>query len=183
MSTPAADHRQAAADHRARCAVLTVSDTRTPDTDVGGRLIREHLAQAGHDVVDHAIVRDESIAIDQQLQYWLTPPESAAPEAAAPPHAILTTGGTGVARRDTTIEVVEALIDKPLPGFGELFRVLSHQEIGAAAMLSRATAGLATAPQGDCFLFALPGSPHAVELALTQLILPELPHLVWERGR
>ncbi len=108
--------------------------------------------------------------IDAQLRAWLDPPKF---------DAVFTTGGTGIASRDTTIEVVRQLIDKELEGFGELFRMLSWDEVGAAAMLSRAVAGLA----GRTLLFAMPGSSNAVKLAMSKLIIPELPHLIWERRR
>jgi molybdenum cofactor biosynthesis protein B len=121
-------------------------------------------------VVARAIVRDEPAAIEARLCGWL---------AAGEAEVILTTGGTGISRRDTTVEVVERLLDKRLEGFGELFRMLSHREIGAAAMLSRAVAGLA----GRAAVFALPGSPAAVRLALDELVVPELPHLLRELRR
>lgn len=163
-----AEHRQQAQQRKARCAVLTISDTRTIQTDSGGALVRRLLTIAGHEIAASAIVKDEPTQIDSQLRHWLADPTI---------HIICCTGGTGIARRDTTIEVVHRLIDKPLPGFGELFRMLSWEKVGAAAMLSRAVAGLA----GETFLFAMPGSTDAVELAMTQLIVPELSHLVWER--
>ena len=169
MSEATTQHRAAAADRRARCAVLTVSDTRTPETDKGGRLIIDQLEAAGHEAVEYLIVRDEPAQIENQLRAWLD----------AKPDVILTTGGTGISSRDTTVEVARRLLDKELEGFGELFRMLSYEEVGPAAMLSRAVAGLA----GDTLLFTLPGSTNAVGLALTKLILPELPHLIWERAR
>ena len=169
MSEATTQHRAAAADRRARCAVLTVSDTRTPETDKGGRLIIDQLEAAGHEAVEYQIVRDEPAQIENQLRAWLD----------AKPDVILTTGGTGISSRDTTVEVARCLLDKELEGFGELFRMLSYEEVGAAAMLSRAVSGLA----GDTLLFTLPGSTNAVGLALTKLILPELPHLIWERAR
>lgn len=181
------DHHRSAADRRARVDVLTISDTRTPDTDEAGQLIRTLLTAAGHEIFDHTIVPDEPQQIEQQLHAWLYPdPRSPDPG----PQLIISTGGTGIAPRDTTIEIIERLIQpphgKPLPGFGELFRMLSYQAIGPAAMLSRAVAGLSSS-QGNqdsgVFLFALPGSPNAVRLALEKLILPELPHLLWERSR
>lgn len=164
------EHRKKAASQSAVCAVLTISDTRTEATDEGGRIVRELLTAAGHSIKAHAIVKDEPTQIDAQLRSWLLD-ESL--------HAILCTGGTGIARRDTTIEVVERLLDKKLDGFGELFRMLSYEQVGAAAMLSRATAGLA----GETLLFAMPGSTNAVRLAMEKLIAPELSHLVWERRR
>ena len=170
MSESSARHREAARDQVATCTVLTVSDTRTLETDTGGDLIVEGVVSAGHEVIERRIVRDDPTAIQACLEDWVH---------AGQAQVILTTGGTGISRRDTTIEVVERILDKELPGFGELFRMLSWQEIGSAAMLSRAIAGLA----GTCLLFAMPGSPAAVRLALDRLILPELPHLLWERRR
>lgn len=168
MST--AQHRNQAKGIAVTAAALTISDTRTPETDEGGRIIRELLAAAGHVVAAHAIVRDEPEAIDAQLLAWL---------ADTTIQVICCTGGTGIARRDTTIEVVDRLLDKKLEGFGELFRMLSWSEVGPAAMLSRATAGLA----GETMIFAMPGSTNAVRLAMEKLIVPELKHLVWERRR
>ncbi len=168
--TSAEEHRRSAEGSTASCAVLTVSDSRTPETDQGGRWIAEALEGAGHRVVARALVRDEPAQVEARLMEWLEAGEA---------EVILTTGGTGISRRDTTVEVVERLLDKRLEGFGELFRMLSHREIGAAAMLSRAVAGLA----GRSAIFALPGSPAAVRLALGELILPELPHLLRELRR
>ncbi len=171
MTSPsAAQHRQAAHDQVAVCAVLTISDTRTPETDTGGDRAVTALEAAGHAVEARAIVRDDPPAITAQLDAWIATPAI---------RVICTTGGTGLARRDTTYEVVACLLDKTIDGFGELFRMLSWQEIGAAAMLSRAVAGLA----GDTLIFTMPGSPNAVALAMDKLIVPELPHLLWERMR
>lgn len=171
MPSPSSDaHRQAARDQTARCAVLTISDTRTPATDSGGDVIASALGAAGHAISARAIVRDEPPAIDAQVRAWLAEPTI---------QAVLSTGGTGIARRDTTIEVIGKLIERPIPGFGELFRMLSYEEVGAAAMLSRALGGLA----GNAVIFCMPGSPNAVRLAMERLIIPELPHLLWERGR
>jgi len=168
MST--SEHREKAKTQSATCAVLTISDTRTEADDAGGRIIREMLQAAGHQVAAYRIVKDEPTQIDTALRAWLQDTSI---------HAILCTGGTGIARRDTTIEVVERLMDKKLDGFGELFRMLSWDQVGAAAMLSRATAGLV----GETLLFAMPGSTNAVRLAMEKLITPELSHLVWERRR
>jgi molybdenum cofactor biosynthesis protein B len=182
MTTPPHDHRRAAADRRARVAVLTVSDSRNETTDGGGNVIVQLVEAEGHEVSDRRLVRDDPKAIESTIADWLGNQKSKI-ENRKSPQAILTTGGTGLAPRDTTVDVVERLIDqrrgKPIPGFGELFRQLSFTEIGPAAMLSRATAGLI----GDTLIFTLPGSPHAIELALSRLILPELPHLLWERSR
>jgi molybdopterin adenylyltransferase len=170
MSSSTTEHRVNAGQQSARCAVLTVSDTRTVETDTGGALIRRLLQEAGHVVALHTIVPDEPNRIEMQLSQWLTDPDL---------QLLVTTGGTGIARRDTTIEIIERVLDKPLPGFGELFRMLSWEQVGAAAMLSRAVAGLS----GHAFIFALPGSTNAIELAMTRLVIPELPHLLWERQR
>lgn len=175
-----AHHREAAkhgADRPIPCAVLTVSDTRTVETDESGALIVSRLEERGHRIAERTIVRDDAEAIRGQLAAWL---------ADASVRVILSTGGTGIGRRDTTIEVVRAMLTAELDGFGELFRVISYEEIGSAAMLSRAIGGLvaqAAEGGGDTFVFALPGSRNAVETALSRLILPELPHLVWERWR
>ena len=152
-----------------RCGVITISDTRTPETDTSGAAVRAALEAAGHTIAGYAVVPDEPaqiVALVRQL-------------AAQGCQAIITNGGTGITRRDSTFEAIDALLEKRLPGFGELFRMLSYQEIGAAAMLSRATAGLL----GGTVIFCLPGSTGAVRLALERLIVPELPHLVWETIR
>jgi molybdenum cofactor biosynthesis protein B len=156
-------------EHRAKaakeigCGVITVSDTRTPDTDGSGRKIRELLEADGHRVEVYSILRDEPELIAQAVR--------GAPAAA---EVLILNGGTGVARRDTTYEAVTRLLDKEITGFGELFRMLSYEQIGAAAMLSRAIAGVS----GRHVVFSLPGSTAAVELAMSKLILPEIGHLV-----
>jgi molybdenum cofactor biosynthesis protein B len=147
-----------------RVAVITVSDTRTLETDASGKAIVETLEKAGHHVADRTIVRDEPAEVRRTLERWL----------AQKIDGVVLNGGTGIAPRDGTVEVVEALLDRALPGFGELFRYLSYQEIGAAAMLSRATGGIA---RGKA-VFSLPGSTKAVRLAMEKLIIPELRHLV-----
>lgn len=167
MSGPSDEHRAQAQGLTAVCAVLTVSDTRTLASDEGGLRIVEALEAAGHRVSERAIVPDEAAEVAARLTGWL---------AAGGVELIVTTGGTGVARRDTTVEVVERLLEKRLDGFGELFRMLSYREIGAAAMLSRALAGTV----GGTALFALPGSQAAVRLAMEELVVPELPHLLRE---
>lgn len=171
------DHRRCAdtlaQQQPVHCAVLTISDTRTAETDQTGPRIRELLEAGRHVVEAHAIVRDDVAEIDRALRHWIVDPSI---------HAIITTGGTGFARRDSTIGVVNELIDVPLEGFGELFRMISYQDVGSAAMLSRAVAGLVhDEAGGDTFLFALPGSRNAVEIAMTRLIGPELAHLVMHR--
>jgi molybdopterin adenylyltransferase len=152
------------------CFVLTISDSKTPDTDTSGDLIRKLLGEAGHSVVGHAIVRDEPAQVTAVIRKGCADPAL---------HAFVLTGGTGVTSRDATFEAVEALLDKRLTGFGELFRMLSYAEIGAAAMLSRAQAGVVDGRA----LFSLPGSPGACRLALEKLILPELGHLLREIRR
>ena len=152
------------------CYVLTVSDSRTPDTDTSGRAIRQMLEGAGHLVTGHAIVEDEPAQVTSHVRVQLANPHT---------QVIVTTGGTGVTSRDGTFEAIDRVLDKRLDGFGELFRLLSFQEIGAAAMLSRATAGTAVRKA----IFVLPGSEHAVRLAMTRLILPELGHLVQQLSK
>jgi|SRR5690625_2466960 len=151
-----------------QCFVGTVSDTRTVDTDKSGNLIKELLHKNGHTCVEHVIVRDEMSEIDQIIQEGSKNKEV---------EAILLTGGTGISMRDVTIEVVEKRLEKEIPGFGELFRMLSYTEdIGSAAMMSRATAGVIN----QKVIFAMPGSSGAVKLAMEKLILPELSHLSHE---
>jgi len=147
------------------CFVLTVSDTRTAETDTSGRAIRELLEASGHRVSGHAIVRDEPSQVRAQVL---------AQCADAATQVIISTGGTGITSRDGTYEVVNELLEKRLDGFGELFRMLSYEEIGSAAMMSRATAG---STRGKV-VFVLPGSENAVRLAMTRLIVPELAHVV-----
>ena len=159
-----AEHK-AQAPARLGCFVLTVSDTRTEETDTSGRAIRELLTGAGHAVTGYAIVRDEPAEVAAKVRARV---DDAATQ------VIITTGGTGISSRDATYEAVNALLEKRLDGFGELFRMLSFQEIGPAAMLSRATAGTA----GRTAIFVLPGSLAAVRLAMEKLIVPELGHVV-----
>ncbi|MBA3414232.1 MAG: MogA/MoaB family molybdenum cofactor biosynthesis protein [Chloroflexia bacterium] len=162
-------HRDAAPDS-VRCAVLTVSDTRTPETDSSGRLIRDLLEMRGHVVVVHAIVPDDADGIRLTLGEWASRDDL---------DAILSNGGTGIAGRDTTYDALVDLLEKRLDGFGELFRMLSYAEIGAAAMLSRAVAGVYRGK----LVAAMPGSTNAVNLAMAKLLLPELGHLVYEIGK
>ena len=147
------------------CAVITVSDTRTPETDRSGQLIQELLQQAGHSIADYILIPDEPDQIQTHLQRLSQRSEI---------QAIIFSGGTGIAPRDTTYDAIEQQLDKILPGFGELFRFLSYQEIGSRAMASRAVAGVC----GSQLIFSLPGSTNAVKLAIEKLILPELGHLV-----
>jgi len=154
----------------ANCYILTVSDTRTEATDDSGRAIFDLLFAGGHQVTGRKIVRDEPDLVRAAIEEQLMKPGV---------QVVITTGGTGITSRDTTYEAITSLLDKRLDGFGELFRMLSFQEIGSAAMLSRAVGGLA---KGKVIL-ALPGSEGAVRLAMTKLILPELGHLVREASR
>ncbi|HXG86866.1 MAG TPA: molybdenum cofactor biosynthesis protein B [Vicinamibacterales bacterium] len=154
-----------AAPSRVSCFVLTVSDTRTEETDSSGRVIADLLAAAGHDVIRRTIVKDDAGDVIRVVSHELSTGDV---------QVIITTGGTGLSSRDSTYEAISELLDKRLDGFGELFRSLSYQEIGPAAMLSRATAGVARGK----LVVALPGSEGAVRLAMTRLLLPELGHLV-----
>lgn len=151
-----------------RCKIITVSDTRDKETDKSGQLMKELLEDAGHKVVDYIIVKDEAEPIKKAV---LTGCQNAEID------VVLTNGGTGIAKRDVTIETIKQLFDKEISGFGELFRLLSYQEdIGSAAILSRAVAGVIQ----DKAVFSTPGSTGAVKLAMNKLILPELGHVVKE---
>jgi len=167
-STPL-EHK-ATAPRSIGCWVLTVSDTKTPETDTSGQLIRKLLGDAGHRVVGSSIVRDEPKDVQRVIREASTNDEV---------RAVLVTGGTGVTSRDSTYEAIEALLDKRLPGFGELFRMLSYQEIGAAAMMSRAQLGV----HAGRIVVSMPGSPNACRLALEKLVIPELSHLIREVSR
>ena len=163
-------HRKAAEGQgRVPIAIVTVSDTRTPETDVSGKLIRDLAEAAGHTIVDYRIVKDEPDEVLAALNGF----------AGGQARLIIFNGGTGIGRRDRTYDVIHRSIEKPLPGFGEIFRMLSYEQVGAAAMLSRATAGV----YRDKIVFSTPGSPNAVQLALEKLILPEIQHLAWELVR
>ncbi len=170
MSTQAVLEHRGNAPKSLNLAVLTVSDSRTLETDTSGALIVELSQGAGHQVLERAIVPDEPDRMRPWLQACSSRDEI---------HAILVTGGTGISARDQTFETVSGLLTKPLPGYGELFRMLSYAEIGPACMLSRAVGGLV----GRTVLLVMPGSRAGVELAMTKIILPELPHLVREARR
>lgn len=163
-------------DHKARapqsvsCFVLTVSDTRTTETDTSGRAIRELLEQGGHQVAAAAIVRDDPDQVTAIVRKQLADPAT---------RVIITTGGTGITSRDGTFEAVDRLLEKRLTGFGELFRLLSYDDIGSAAFMSRATAGTV----GAKAIFVLPGSESAVRLAMTRLIVPELGHIAQQLSK
>ena len=165
-----AEHREGGASHGLGFAIVTVSDSRRAEDDRSGAVARRLVAEAGHRVAGARIVRDETGAIRGMVEAFLADPGC---------DVLLLTGGTGIAPRDHTPEAVAPLFERELPGFGELFRALSFAEVGPAAMLSRATAGVA---RGRA-LFLLPGSPAAVELALTRLVLPEVGHLLAQSRR
>jgi molybdenum cofactor biosynthesis protein B len=182
------EHEKAASGQTAACAVLTCSDTRTPENDVSGQSIIAMLRENGHEVVHYEIIRDEPATIRQLIKQLSRRLDV---------HCVFFNGGTGVSRRDNTFDAVSGELTKVLPGFGELFRVLSYESIGPAAMLSRAIGGIVLtqsdrklvgepdpfAGREHTIVYSIPGSPQAVELAMTRLILPTLSHLVWEIGR
>ena len=147
------------------CAVVTVSDTRTPETDKSGQLIQQLLLVANHAVGAYTIIKDEPTQIQGQIEQLGQNLNL---------DAVIFNGGTGIAPRDTTYDAIENLLEKTLPGFGELFRFLSYQEIGSRAIASRAVAGV----YQNKLIFSVPGSSNAVRLAMEKLILPELVHLV-----
>ena len=162
-------HRAAAAElGPIPVGVITVSDTRTPDDDTNGRWLHERIAAAGAVVSGYRVVRDEPDEVRAALD-----------ELVADSRVVVVNGGTGVSRRDTTYDTLAGMLEKTLPGFGELFRMLSYEQVGSAAMLSRATAGT----YRGAVVVSTPGSPKAVALAWEKLIEPELAHLAWEVGR
>jgi molybdenum cofactor biosynthesis protein B len=161
---------KAEAPRSVRCYVLTVSDTRTVQNDTSGLAIRDLLVTAGHHVSGYGIVRDDPSQVARAVREQLGD---------ADVQVVITTGGTGISSRDGTFEAITELLDKRLDGFGELFRLVSFQEIGAAAMMTRATAGTV----GRKAIFTLPGSEHAVRLAMTRLIIPELGHVMQQLSK
>ena len=161
------EHRHKAASQGSiPLAIVTVSDTRTPETDISGQIIRTLAEAAGHWIMGHRIVKDEPEQVEAALE------ELATSEA----RLIIFNGGTGISQRDRTYDVISRKLEKTLPGFGEIFRMLSYEQVGAAAMLSRATAGV----YRNKVIFSTPGSPDAVRLAVETLSLPEIQHLAWE---
>lgn len=170
MTSPSTQEHRAQSPQSIACAVVTVSDTRTPETDTGGQAVVDRLSAAGHTVVARNIIPDDPVRMTALLTEFA---------ARAEIDAVLLTGGTGISSRDQTFETVSGLLTRPLPGYGELFRMLSFQQVGAAAMLSRAVGGLI----GRTVVLTMPGSPNAVKLAMEQLIVPELGHLVREARR
>ena len=163
------DHEEAAAAKvkSLAFAIITLSDTRTVETDISGAFIKNLLVNSGHTVESYRVLPDDRVKIKEAVQDCLADPHIA---------VIITNGGTGISSRDTTFDVVASLIEKRLEGFGELFRMLSFQEIGPAAMMSRAVAGVAKGK----VIFSVPGSTNAVRLAMEQLILPQAAHVYWE---
>jgi len=167
MSSTSAEHKEKAARRGpVSVAVVTVSDTRTPETDVNGKYLGEAIITAGHVVHSTRIVRDEPAEVEAALEEL----------AAGPAQVILFNGGTGISRRDRTYDVLSRRLEKTLPGFGEIFRMLSYEQVGSAAIMSRATAGV----YKGRIVISTPGSPKAVRLAWEKLIGPELEHLAWE---
>ena len=164
--SPSTQQHRAQAPDSVLCAVLVVSDTRTLQTDKGGLLIEELLENHGHAVASRQIVRDDEFRIRDAVEVAQR----------GDAEVVIVTGGSGIGARDCTPEALRPLLTKEMPGFGEVFRVLSFSEVGAATMLSRAFAGV----MGRTLLFVLPGSTNAVKLAMEKLILPELGHLVRE---
>ncbi|AIY06738.1 molybdenum cofactor biosynthesis protein MoaB [Planococcus sp. PAMC 21323] len=155
-------------DHQVRVAVLTVSDTRTKETDTGGQLVQKMAKDHALEINDYAIVPDDIASIRLKISDWLGQDDI---------DTIITTGGTGIAKRDVTLEAIQPLFEKEISGFGELFRYVSFTEdVGSKALLSRAAAGVAS----DKAIFVLPGSRGAVKLAMERLILPEIKHVYTE---
>lgn len=161
-------HHQAAREQRRAplgIAIVTVSDSRTEETDTNGQWLRGAIEAAGHSVAGYRIIRDEPDQVEAALHAM----------SFGAPRIVVFNGGTGIAPRDTTYDVLARFIETPIPGFGELFRMLSWEQVGAAAMLSRATAGI----YRRRVIFSVPGSPAAVQLAWERLIQPELEHVAW----
>lgn len=164
------EHRRLAGDDAITVAIVTVSDSRTPDTDKNRQYIEARMAELGHRVAAYRLIKDEPEQVAAALDELCARPDV---------QIVLFNGGTGIAPRDTTYDVISRHLEKPLPGFGELFRMLSYDEVGAAAMLSRATGGV----YRETVVFSMPGSTNAVQTALDKLIIPELNHLAWELTR
>ncbi|MDE0141845.1 MAG: molybdenum cofactor biosynthesis protein MoaB [Caldilineaceae bacterium] len=165
------EHRRQAEEEKGSIAfaIVTVSDTRTPETDRSGQAIRQMAEAEGHQVIASRIVPDEPEQVSAALKDF----------SGCGAQVIIFNGGTGVSKRDRTYDVLSQALEKELPGFGEIFRMLSYDEVGAAAMLSRATAGT----YRGCAIISVPGSTNAVKLAMEKLVLPEIQHLAWEITR
>ncbi len=164
------EHRAKAGKGSVTVAIVTVSDTRTPETDQNRQYIEQRMAELGHQVAAYRLIKDEPDQVAAVLDELCALPGV---------QLVLFNGGTGISPRDTTYDVISRYLEKTLPGFGELFRMLSYNEVGAAAMFSRATAGV----YQNTLVFSMPGSPNAVQVALEKLILPEINHLAWEIAR
>ena len=165
------EHKQIAAQQHETItlAIITVSDTRTKDTDVNGKYLSAQIAALGHALALYEIIKDEPVQVEAVLET----------AASGPAQIILFNGGTGISKRDNTFDALSRKLEKTLPGFGEIFRMLSYEQIGSAAMFSRATAGVYKGK----VVVSTPGSPAAVELAWEKLVAPELRHLAYEVGR
>lgn len=163
----AEEHRQKAGDDPITVAIVTVSDTRTPETDGNKHYLQTRMDELGHHVAAYRLIKDEPDQVESALEDLCALPDV---------QIVLFNGGTGIAPRDRTYDVISRKIEKPLPGFGELFRMLSYQEVGAAAMLSRAIAGV----YQNTVVVSMPGSTNAVQTAMEKLIIPEMNHLAWE---
>jgi molybdenum cofactor biosynthesis protein B len=168
--SPAEKEHKALAPRSVRCFVLTVSDTRTESNDTSGQAIVDLLERAGHPISGRTIVRDDAESVRDTIVRQLASPDV---------QAIIITGGTGITSRDSTYEAVSAMLQKRLDGFGELFRMLSYEQIGSAAIMSRACAGLSSGR----IIVSLPGSEAAVRLAMERLLIPELAHMVQQAQR
>ena len=166
----AEDHRQQAGSDAVTVAIVTVSDSRTPETDENKHYIEARMAELGHIVAAYRLIKDEPDQVAAVMD------ELAQMDGV---QIVIFNGGTGISQRDTTYDVVSRKLEKAMPGFGELFRMLSWDEVGAAAMLSRATAGV----YKNTLIVSLPGSSNAVKLAVEKLIIPEINHLAWEIAR
>lgn len=163
----ARQHREIAGHQPVTVAIVTVSDSRTPETDTNRQYIEARMKELGHVVAAYRLIKDEPDQVAAALDEFAALPDV---------RIILFNGGTGISPRDTTFDVISRMLEKTLPGFGEIFRMLSYQEVGAAAILSRATAGV----YRKTMVFSMPGSPNAVQVALEKLILPEINHFAWE---
>jgi molybdenum cofactor biosynthesis protein B len=166
----AEEHRQRAGKGPVTVAIVTVSDTRTPDTDENRQYIEARMVELGHRVAAYRLIKDEPDQVAAVIEELCAMPGI---------QMVLFNGGTGISPRDTTYDVVSRYLEKTLSGFGELFRMISYQQVGAAAMFSRATAGV----YKGTLVFSMPGSPNAVKTALENLIIPEINHLAWEIAR
>jgi molybdenum cofactor biosynthesis protein B len=164
------EHHERAGHGAINIAIVTVSDTRTPENDLNRSYIETRMKDLGHQVTAYRLIKDEPNQVEQALDDLAEHPAV---------QIILFNGGTGIAPRDTTYDVISRKLEKSLPGFGEIFRMISYHEIGPAAMLSRATAGVFK----STLVFSMPGSPNAVKTALEKLIIPEINHLAWEVSR